>query len=58
MISGVVEDAILNAVENDNISGNSDDAIGIINDNNNLFIKFKLSEEAITVMMIEPYSLP
>jgi len=57
-VQSVVEDAILNAVENDNISGNSDDTIGIIYDNNNLFIKFKISEKTITVMMIEPYSVP
>lgn len=57
-VRSVVEDAILNVVENDNISRNSDDAIGIIDDNNNLFIKFKFSEETITVMMIEPYSVP
>jgi len=57
-VQSVVEDAILNTVENDSISGKSDDAIGIINSANNLFIKFKLSKETITVMMIEPYSVP
>lgn len=57
-VQSVVEDAIINAVENGSISGNSDDAIGIISGEYNLFIKFKLSKETITVMMIEPYSVP
>lgn len=57
-VQSVVEDAILNMVENDSISGNWDDTIGIINGTSNLFIKFKLSKGTITVMMIEPYSVP
>ncbi len=57
-VQPVVEDAILNAVGNNSISGNSNNAIGIIDSTNNLFIKFKLSKETITVMIIEPYSIP
>lgn len=56
-VRSVVEEAVFNAVVNDNIAGNSD-AISIIDDKNNLFIKFKRSEGTITVMMIEPYSVP
>lgn len=57
-VQSIVEDAILNALDNDSISRNSDDAIGIIDSEYNLFIKFKLSKETITVMKIEPYSVP
>ena len=54
-VQSVVEDVIINAVKNGNISENTVDAIGIIDSEYNLFIKFKLSKETITVMMIEPY---
>ncbi|KTE90022.1 hypothetical protein AT727_08830 [Desulfitobacterium hafniense] len=57
-VQPVVEDAILNAVKSGSISANSNDVIGIIDGTNNLFIKFNLSKETITVMMIETYSIP
>jgi len=57
-VEPVVEDAILNAIENGSISRNPNDVIGIIDSTNNLFIKFELSKENITVMIIEPYSVP
>lgn len=56
-VQSIVEDEILSAIENDSISGNLNDTIGIIDSTNNLFIKFKLSEETIMVMIIEPYSV-
>lgn len=52
----VVEEAIRNALLNDNLSGNAD-VISIIDENNKLFIKFKQSGENITVMLIESYSV-
>jgi hypothetical protein len=57
-VQPVVEDTILNAVGNGSKLIKSNDAIGIIDSKNNLFIKFMLSKENITVMTIEPYSIP
>lgn len=54
----VVEAAILNSLENDSLLNNLDDAIGIIESESNLFIKFKIIEGDIKVMMIEPYLVP
>lgn len=50
-----VEEAIINSVENNSLSNSLDKAIGIIDSESSLFIKFKLTEDGIKVMMIEPY---
>lgn len=54
-VQSVIEEAILNSVENNSLSNSLDKAIGIIDSESSLFIKFRLTEGDIKVMMIEPY---
>lgn len=57
-VQSLVEEAILNSFENDSLPNNLDDAIGIVDSESNLFIKFKITKDDIKVMMVEPYLVP
>lgn len=57
-VQSVVEEAIINSLESGSQPNNLDDAIGIVESESNLFIKFKITEDDIKVMMVEPYIVP
>lgn len=53
-----VETAILNIIKDNATSTNSNTSIGIIDSENNLFIKFQVVEKNINVMLVEAYMVP
>ena len=52
-----VESAINSKIESTQLSDVSQ-AFGIIDNNNNLFIKFEVSDGSVKVLLIEPYTVP
>lgn len=54
-VQDAAEQIISKAIKGDNLMHNSDGGIGIIDEENHLFIKFKLSNNIVTVMLIEMY---
>jgi len=56
-VRDVVESAIASTIENSEPSDGTQ-SFGIVDSNSNLFIKFEVSDSAVTVLLIEPYIIP
>lgn len=54
-VQSIVENAIIRAIENQKTVEKSDKTIGIIESNDGLFIKFSISEDTITILLIESF---
>lgn len=53
-VQDIVENAVLEAVDNTELNG-SIQIFGIVEESNNLFIKFKVDDNLIEVLLVEPY---